>query len=168
MIISRQELTSKGRKEYDEDIVFPPEEVSDNPLILSAEALHAHVETEYVAHLTIVKIVLSGQLTLRSTRTLRPVPYALEAEDELVLCYSRDALDPDSMILFTEEELDLRPYFYSLLITSLPLQVISPEDESEIRGENWEVLTEDEYYRKKRDAEEDSPFAELKNWDTDE
>ena len=122
--------------------------IPDYEDIINIDNLHAHVECEYFASLTLIKVHLYGDLTLRSTRTLRPVEYEFEEEDDIVLCHQDDLFDPDTMILFKDNEFDLRPHLYSLLITSLPIQIISEEDEEYLSGENWEVLTEDEYLKR--------------------
>ena len=57
--------------------------------------------------------------------------------------------------------------FYSLLIASLPLQVTNEDDEY-INGDGYEVISEEEYIRRKNKSIENSPFASLKDFDLDE
>ena len=45
--------------------------------------------------------------------------------------------------------------------------VIASDDKESYSGENWEVITEDEY-NKRKNSEENSPFASLKDLDLDD
>ena len=65
------------------------------------------------------------------------------------------------MIRFTDNEFDLRPYIYSLLISSLPIQIIGEDDEEYMSGKNWEVMTEEEYLKRKQNDVSSSPFSSL-------
>ena len=168
MILSRHDLVSQGKKVFDIDIVFTKEELQGNDNIINIDNMHAHIECEYVALLTIIKINLYGDLVLKSTRTLRPVDYEFDEEDELILSHTDDGFDSDSMIRYDGADFDLRPHLYSLLITSLPIQILSSEDEEYIAGENWEVMTEDEFLKRRKEDVSSSPFASLLDEDFDD
>lgn len=168
MIITKQELTSKGKKEFDENVIFSADEFKNNPLIVAVNYLNAHVETEYVANLTLVKTHLDGELILRSTRTLKELAYEIDLDDDFVIVYDEECFDPETMILLKDDEMNFTPYFYSLVVASIPLKVISDEDEELIKGEDWEIITEDEYYRRKKDDTSNSPFSSLLDLDLDE
>lgn len=165
MILTRQELTAKGHQKFSEDVIFNPEEYSNNPILISVDRLKAEVESDYVSDLVIVKIRLRGELTLRSTRSLKPVRYPLDVADETVYCFSDPGLEDDNIVLLKEEELNLTPIFYSLMIASLPLKVLAEDEEDHLSGEHWEVITEEEYLRRKSRDGEDSPFAALQDLD---
>ena len=161
MILSRHELISPRKREYEKDIVFTEDELKDNQSIINIEWLRAHVEFQYVAGLTLIKLHLEGDLVLRSTRTLKPVNYEFDEEDEFVLAHTEENYDPETMIRFTDNEFDLRPYIYSLLISSLPIQIIGEDDEEYLSGKNWEVMTEEEYLKRKQNDVSSSPFSAL-------
>ena len=168
MILTRHDIISQGKKVFEQEIVFTEEELKGNDSILSINNLCARVECEYVAMLTIIKIYLYGELVLKSTRTLRPVEYDFDEEDEIVLSHTDDGFDPDTMIRYDGGEFDLRPHLYSLLITSLPIQIFSSEDEEYISGDNWEVMTEEEFLKRRKEDVSSSPFASLLDEDFDD
>ena len=159
MILTRHDIISQGKKVFEQEIIFTEEELKGNDSILSINNLCARVECEYVAMLTIIKIYLYGELVLKSTRTLRPVEYDFDEEDEIVLSHTDDGFDPDTMIRYDGGEFDLRPHLYSLLITSLPIQILSSEDEEYISGDNWEVMTEEEFLKRRKEDVSSSPFS---------
>lgn len=165
MILTRQELTAKGHQTFSEDVVFDPEEYRNNPILLSVDRLRAEVETDFVSDLVIVKIRLRGELTLRSTRSLKPVRYPLDISDENIYCFSDLGLEDDNVILLKEDELNLTPIFYSMMIASLPLKVLAEDEEEHLSGDHWEVITEEEYLRRKSSDTEDSPFTALRDLD---
>jgi len=165
MILSRVELTSKGV--YDEVLNFDKELYKNNPILLDIKSLKGRVEVDYVSNLSLLKISLNGELVLRSTRTLKPVNYKLRVKDNLTITLTKlDYIDED-IIYLNEDELNMDDIFYSLLIASLPLQVTNEDDEY-INGDGYEVISEEEYIRRKNKSIENSPFASLKDLDLDE
>ena len=165
MILSRVELTSKGV--YDEVLNFDKELYKNNPILLDIKSLKGRVEVDYVSNLSLLKISLNGELVLRSTRTLKPVNYKLRVKDNLTITLTKlDYIDED-IIYLNEDELNMDDILYSLLIASLPLQVTNEDDEY-INGDGYEVISEEEYIRRKNKSIENSPFASLKDFDLDE
>lgn len=167
MKITRQELFSKGKKLFEEEVIFTSEEVKDVPSIISLEPLKAKVSVENITDVTIVKISLKGKLVLRSTRSLKPVDFFLKANDEIIYTLNKELVDDDTVYYFNEDELDLRPFYYSLLVTSIPIKIIGKDDEF-VSGDDWEVISEEEYYRRKQNDVESSPFSALLDLDLDE
>lgn len=165
MILSRQELTQKNKQIFTEKIIISPEQIKNNQMIISVDDLLATVTVEYISSLTMIKVNIKGKMILKSTRTLRPVNYDVDINDDFIVCYNKDEIIDDSMILLEGDSLDLNEYFYSVIIASIPLKVIAPDDEEKISGEDWEVITEEEYYRRKKNDESSSPFAALKDLD---
>jgi len=165
MILSRQELTQKNKQVFTEKIIISPEQIKNNQMIISVDDLLATVIVEYISSLTMIKVNIKGKMILKSTRTLRPVNHDVDINDDFIVCYNKDEIIDDSMILLEGDSLDLNEYFYSIIIASIPLKVIAPDDEEKISGEDWEVITEEEYYRRKKNDENSSPFAALKDLD---
>lgn len=167
MRISKQELLSKGHHQFTETIKYDSSLFNANPLIISLSDIKVQVDTEYISQLIIVKIKLIGEMVLHSTRTLKPVNYPLNINDQIIFTYNEDLIDGDEVVLLNSDELDLDDVFYSLIISSIPLQVIAPDDEELITGDSWEVITEDEYHKRHQEVN-DSPFAVLNELDLDE
>ena len=53
------------------------------------------------------------------------------------------------------------------MITSIPLKIIGKDDPESLKGDNLEVISEDEYYKKKKE-EVDPRFAKLLDFDLED
>ncbi|MEI3536113.1 MAG: YceD family protein [Bacilli bacterium] len=164
MRISKQELLAKGQHLFEENINYDKSLYENNPLIDKIGEINAEVSTNLVSDLIMVSIALKGEMILRSTRSLKPVNHEIDLEDEIVYTYNKDLVDNEQVFLLEDDELDLDKTIYSLIISSIPLKVIASDDKESYSGENWEVITEDEY-NKRKNSEENSPFASLKDLD---
>ncbi len=165
MRISKQELLAKGQHLFEENINYDKSLYENNPLIDKIGEINAEVSTNLVSDLIMVSIVLKGEMVLRSTRSLKPVNYEIDLDDEIVYTYNKDLVDNEQVFLL-DDELDLDKTIYSMIISSIPLKVIANDDKESYSGDNWEVITEDEY-NKRKNSEENSPFASLKDLDLD-
>lgn len=166
MKITKQELFSKGKKFFNEDLLISKDDVKDTPIILDIKCLHADVSVENISDISIVKIALKGNLVLSSTRSLKPVDYLLNTNDEIVFTLNNELVDDENVILFNDDELDLNPIFYSMLISSIPLKVIDDNDEF-VKGEGYEVISEDEYNKRRETSLDNSLFSSLVDLDLD-
>ena len=59
------------------------------------------------------------------------------------------------------------PEILSTLITSIPLKIIGKDEPETIKGDGWEVISEDEYYKKKKETV-DPRLEKLLDFDLDE
>lgn len=166
MRISKQELLAKGQHLFEENINYDKSLYENNPLIDKIGEINAEVSTNLVSDLIMVSIVLKGEMVLRSTRSLKPVNYEIDLDDEIVYTYNKDLVDNEQVFLLDDDELDLDKTIYSMIISSIPLKVIANDDKESYSGDNWEVITEDEY-NKRKNSEENFPFASLKDLDLD-
>jgi len=166
MRISKQELLAKGQHTFEETITYDESVFSSNPFIKEAKEIKAIVKTENVSELILLEIKLEGNLILLSTRSLLPVDYHLKTKDKIVYSYNKDLVDNEEIFLL-EDDLDLDKIFYSMIISSIPLKIIAKDDKESISGDNWEVITEDEYLQRKK-SEDNSPFALLKDLDLED
>ena len=163
MRISKQELLAKGQHLFEENINYDKSLYENNPLIDNIGEINAEVSTNLVSDLIMVSIALKGEMILRSTRSLKPVNHEIDLEDEIVYTYNKDLVDNEQVFLLEDDELDLDKTIYSLIISSIPLKVIARDDKESYSGENWEVIT-----NKRKNSEENSPFASLKDLDLDD
>lgn len=166
MKLTRQELTSKGKKEFEELYTLTDEQIEQNPLLIKGDNIKIKLISEYVASLTLIKIYVNGNLILKSTRSLKPTNFPLNVEDDLVLAYDQTLFDNETMILVEGDEFDFDEYIYGLIVGSIPLKVLADDEKDTISGKDWEVLTEDEYNKRKKEVN-NSPFASLEDLDLD-
>lgn len=156
MIISLPTLESKTYHHFSEDISFNVEDLKNIPLFSSLNYAKSEVDVKYLEKIIEVKIHLKAELIMLSTRTLEKVNVPIEVEDTYLFSLVHDE-DNEDIISIEGNEIDLYPYYLELLISSIPLKFVKDEDYYP-SGDNWEVISEDEYNKRKV---EDNPFSEL-------
>ena len=126
----------------------------------------------------IVDCNLRVALTVPSTRSLTPVDIDCRARlQETYLAPGREAsqedLDQDELVIqLDSQELDLQKPIEDSIILAIPTKVLTEEEEEKgifPKGDDWEVMTEEGLKQQRKDqAQEDSPFAALKDLFPDE
>ena len=167
MLIFRNDIKAKKALRFDEDININIEDIASNPDIIEIKKVHVTLEAKEVVDLVVVEYTLKANLILRSTRTLRPVPYKIKETVALTLSFEENDYDDEDIIQVNDDRYDMYPEFLSTLITSIPLKIIGKDDPESLKGDNWEVISEDEYYKKKNEAV-DPRFAKLLDFDFEE
>lgn len=81
---------------------------------------------------------------------------------------SSDLYENDENIVFVKGDvIDLHPYILGLIITEIPMKVVKKGATLPKGGKGYEVITEEEYYKKKEESV-DPRFSALDNWNDDE
>lgn len=167
MIISRREIQSKKIVRFDEDFQVNIKDIESNPDIIEVIDVRVILEAQEVVDLVVVKYRLIANLILRSTRTLKPVDFKIDEEVDLTLCFEENEYDDESIIQVDSDEYDMYDEIMSTLVTSIPMKIIGPDDPETVQGDKWEVISEDEYYSKKKE-QVDPRFAKLLDFDFDD
>lgn len=150
LVLNRYYLESKKIIHFDQDVILKEEDIALERDIISVENVHFKGKAQYVSGLIILNIEVNAKLVLRSTRTLKPVPYEINEKEELTLTYTKDDILEDSDIILVEgEDFDLYQEILSLIITSIPMKIIAKDDPSYLKGDGWELISEDDYNKKK-------------------
>lgn len=167
MIIYRNDVKAKKAIRYDEDIEINIDDIENNPDIIKVNKVHVSLEAKEVVDLVLVEYKIKADLILRSTRTLKPVPYKINEQVSLTLSFEENDYEDEDIIQVDEDHYDMYPEILSTLITSIPLKIIGKDDPESLKGDNWEVISEDEYYKKKKE-EVDPRFAKLLDLELDD
>ncbi|EOH89483.1 nucleic acid-binding protein [Enterococcus villorum] len=112
----------------------------------------------YLVHYTV-----QTTLTVPSTRSLEPVELPMDfTVDELFMTKEQyqlrdDQLATEEILLIEEAKLDLTASIEDNILLAIPMRVLTAEEEQATelpKGTDWEVISEEEYERrKKEDAE---------------
>ena len=167
MIIYRNDVKAKKALRFDQDVEINIKDIESNPDIIEIKNVHVILEAKEVVDLVVVEYKLKANLILRSTRTLKPVPYKINENVTLTLSFEENDYEDEDIIQVEEDHYDMYPEILSTLITSIPLKIIGKDDPESLKGDNWEVISEDEYYKKKNEAV-DPRFAKLLDFDFEE
>lgn len=130
-------------------------------------------DDELILHMNV-----SLQLTLPSARSLKPVLFPMEfVINEVYIPKSASnetAAREDEVVIYLENDwIDLAESIEDTILINLPLQVFT-EEEKEAQdmpsGNNWKVISEEDYYSKEKESEDavDPRFANLKDFFKDD
>ena len=167
MIIYRNDVKAKKAIRFDQDIEINIKDIESYPDIIKVNKVHVILEAKEVVDLVVVEYKINADLILRSTRTLKPVPYTIQEEVALTLSFEENDYEDEDIIQVDDDQFDMYPEILSTLITSIPLKIIGKDDPETLKGDNWEVISEDEYYKKKKE-EVDPRFAKLLDFDLED
>lgn len=167
MIIYRNDVKAKKAIRFDQDIEINIKDIESYPDIIKVNKVHVILEAKEVVDLVVVEYKIDADLILRSTRTLKPVPYTIQEEVALTLSFEENDYEDEDIIQVDDDQFDMYPEILSTLITSIPLKIIGKDDPESLKGDNWEVISEDEYYKKKKE-EVDPRFAKLLDFDLED
>lgn len=85
--------------------------------------------------------------------------------EEADVASKQEMVDENLVLVLSEDQLDLEESIIDNILLAIPLQVLTEaEKESQIlpTGEDWAVLTEEQYQaQQKEKAKDNSPFAGL-------
>lgn len=163
---SKQELLS-----FDEVLNIAEQATLREASIIHLEPVHVSGyfvvrEQEFVLH-----CIAKAVITLPSTRSLNPVTFEMEVPIRERYVYPEDDTDAEeyeeTTIVLEHDYIDLEQAVLESLILNLPQRVVG-EDEEEAKlpkGNDWAVLTEDEYHQQQEEAkpEVDPRFAKLQS-----
>ncbi len=164
MIVTRTEILKKGHLTFEKDY-HQGDLTLNSKDIIEFQSAHATFDIDHLGNFVIIKIGLDFSLVLKSTRSLKPVPYSNHDEDEIT--YTLKGEGDDEILKFEGEELDLDEHVVSLIISSLPCKIYRDDDEINVAGDGYEVISEDEYYRRQQEAE-DPRLEKLKDFIKDD
>lgn len=118
------------------------------------------IRLEKVDHILICKLSLKANINVISSYTDEPFNTNIFINDEL---YFSDLKDMDGEdIIFTEDNIDIDYYVYSLIITSIPID-IHKKGEKLPSGEGYRVIKEDDFNKEPKG----NVFDKLKGIDFD-
>lgn len=114
----------------------------------------------YSKHL-LVSVELRGEMILPCSVTFVDVPLSFKTKGDLVFGFNPEEANDVAQII--GEELDLDSEFLGLIWLEVPALVISPNVKELPHGNNWEVLTEEDY-RKRKSSEPDERLAKFRDY----
>lgn len=140
-------------------------DMNKSTVIKNFNSINGKIYVDRVEELCIVRFKITANLLVLSSLTNEPFNYKLKLDD--TLCFtnreSYAALKED-IILNKENYIDLEDTIYSLIITNLPIRLVK-KSETYPEGENYKVMTEEEYLANKETEESPNAFDTLKDID---
>lgn len=141
-------------------------ELNHTKNIVSFNSVNGKILVERVEEVCVIRFKIVANLTVLSSVSNEPFSYK-EKIDE-VLCYTnrKSYATTDYIILEEKDYIEIEEVVYSLLVANLPIK-LHKRFETYPEGENYKVLSEEEYLSQKHEGE-GNPFDALKDIDFDD
>lgn len=149
-----------------------------DPSILDIQDVVAKGRVRYEAGLYVLNYHLSYQITLPSSRSMEAVdlPQALDVNELFIkeedLMTHQELADDELVLILDKDSIDLRESVLDNILLNIPLRVLSNDElqaEELPTGENWSLLTEEQYQSmRSKEKEAQNPFQALSGFLTDE
>ena len=168
MIITKRELLANKSIKLSSKTQVKDEDLNQVEGFIKLNRCLVDLDASYIEgmDLAICKIKVKGEMEIRSTRSLIPVTLKFCEEDTITYTFTQnDELEDDSIIVVDNNEIDLHKEIVSLVITSIPIKIIGENEPESFEGDSWEVISEDEYEKRKKKVP--SPFDVLSDLDFD-
>lgn len=156
---------------FEHQLDLKAELMERNQEILDVTSIMANGLVRYEAGLYFLEYQLSYDITMASSRSLKPVKWSesysvmeLFAADEESL-KDKELLEADMALGIEGETIVLDESVADNILLNLPIKVLTPEEaagDDLPSGENWTVMTEADFEAEsQKKKEENSPFAQL-------
>lgn len=149
MIINRILLTEGKTEHYSNDIDFSNDELYLNNLLRKISSCHVEIDVTDYGNILRVVINLKAEVIGVCAYTLEDVPLVIKTNDELDFTDDEENIDDEDLIYIDNPQIDLKPYIYSLICTSLPTRIIKKGATLPKDGNGYRVLTEEELLKEK-------------------
>jgi len=136
---------------------------STNKIIKKIKSLKGTISLDKVGSILVCKILLKGILTVASSYTGNLFNTNISVKDDLYFTNKQDQETEDS--IYVKDSIDLDYYIYSLVLTSLPIDIYK-KGEVLPSGNGYRVIKEEDLI-KERNTNDDSPFKKLEGIDFD-
>ena len=164
MIIDLKSLKNNSSDVYESEITFDENLLKSIDLLKEIKSLSAKCTVNAIHPYLIVKIALKGELVLYSSRSLKDVPFSIDEEEDFTFLLEDidEELKGDDLEVLNGNELDLTPYLFMLFDSSIPFKIVSDDEEESLSGDSWELISEDEYNKRKESS--NNAFKDLEGF----
>ncbi|MEG1530557.1 MULTISPECIES: YceD family protein [Lactococcus] len=168
------EVSKKKIIKFEEELDLTQELKQRSEEILDAKPVKVQGQIAYDDGIYYLDYTLEVDLTLPSSRSLKPVEYLMAiavneafTTDEF-LKKNEDLLDSDMIFTLEADWISLSESVADNILLEIPLQILAEDEKAGAAslpsGKNWSVLSEADYHKQKEeeaDKENKSPFAGL-------
>ena len=153
---------------FSDEIDFSSVEL-DQVLIRKIKDCHVEVDASnlFYGHTRVI-INLKSNVVLPCSYTLEDVDYVLKGNEEFIFTDEKDEEDIEAGLIYAPSDIiDLDEYIFGILMALVPLRVIKEGAKLPSGGKGYEVMSEDDYYKKKA-AEKDHRWDKLDELEFDD
>ncbi|HCT63259.1 MAG TPA: hypothetical protein DIC19_04075 [Erysipelotrichaceae bacterium] len=139
-------------EEFQASLSFTEEAIPRYMNIRRIESVDVKAKLSYDAHseVLLVDVDVKGKMILPCSISFQDVPHSFKTSSRLAFSFTQTDIESD-VIIVDGEELDFDPEILSLIWMEVPPRVISPKIKELPQGEGWEVVSEEEFRRRKEE-----------------
>lgn len=166
MLINLNSLNRYKDKVLSEDMEFTDEQLNIVETFKKVNFCHVDAKVEDFDDIIRIEVKVKAEVVMSCAYTLEDVTQKLDIDDFFDFSTNEAYEDDEEIFYIDSNEITLEPYILSLLITECPSKVIKEGATLPSGGKDYEVITEEEYERRKENRV-DPRFAALDNLDID-
>ncbi len=161
-------LAHKKVLEIEETIRYSKEETQNIYTLLDMKDVQVKAKATYEGDFVHLDLDIQTDLVLECAYTLEAVDYPMHLQEAVELCFQRTTEEEQEDVIYVDGDYyDLHDLILSFIITEIPLKVVKKGASLPKDGDGYEVISEDEYYRRQQE-QTDPRFACLDDLDVDE
>lgn len=145
---------------FEEDVDFSSHIFSTSYRIRKIISCHVKVDLLQYEYITTLTLFINGEVVGACSYTNEDVVVPYKVKE--IMTFSAEEGVGD--YLFEDDLIDLDPYLFSLIDNAVPLNIVKKGAKLPSSGTGYEVLTEEEYLKKKKEVK-DSRWDALDNLD---
>jgi len=145
---------------FEEDVDFSSHEFSSSYRIRKITSCHVNVTLLQYEYITTLTLFIKGEVIGACSYTNEDVVVPYKVKE--IMTFSAEEGVGD--YLLEDDLIDLDPYLFSLIDNAVPLNIVKKGAKLPSSGTGYEVLTEEEYLKKKKEVK-DSRWDALDNLD---
>ncbi|MDH6366051.1 YceD family protein [Breznakia blatticola] len=160
--------TKDGVISFQEDLTFPKETFAKIHQLRDLKDVHVEGSLDYdgKSDLVTVDMEISGEMILPCAITNEDVPYPFDIEPTEVFAF-RKVDDTEDLHEAKGDVIELLPIIFQDIMMEVPLKVVKDDIKEYPKGEGWEVISESDYQKRKKD-EVDPRLAKLAEFKIEE
>ena len=145
-----------------DDVDFSSHVFQENYRIRKILKCHVDIDLVNFEDITDIKIHLKGQVVGACSYTNEDVTLPFNIKEDMT--FSNDEYR-GADYLMENDLIELDPYIFALIDANIPLNIHKPGAKMPSGGNGYEVLSEEEYLKKKQENKGSSPWDILDNLD---
>ena len=142
----------------EEDIDFSSHVFSTTYRIRKIVSCHVKIDLISFQEITDLKVEVKGEVIGACSYTNEDVPLKYSFKEDMSFSTSEDS---GADYIEENEVFDLDPYIFALIDAAIPLNIHKKGAKMPDSGNGYEVLSEEEYYKKKQEDKSNSPWSVL-------
>ena len=149
----------------EEDVDFSSHQFDKNYRIRKITSCHIKIDLVSFEDIVDMRLEASGDIIGACSYTEEDVPLSYHFKEEMTFSHDESR---GADYFESGDIIDMDPYIFALIDSHIPLNIHKKGAKMPQGGEGYEVLSEEDYYKKKKEEKGPSPFDVLDDIELDD